>query len=228
MATARREMTFLLAEPERRLLRFLAARISPAIRPNHLTALGVLAATGVGLAYVLTNHSSGWLFAASLLLIVQWFGDSLDGTLARVRHTERPRYGYYLDHIVDAYSVTVIGLGLGLSPYVDLGVALGAVVLYHILAINVYLESMVFGAFKLAYGRIGPTEVRVILILANTGLALHRGGPWLPPPAVLANWGLGLVTAGMLALLVARFAHNLATLRKMEPRPKPSPSVLPS
>jgi len=215
-------MTFLLAEPERRLLRFLAARISPAIRPNHLTALGVLAATGVGLAYVLTNHSSTWLFAASLLLVVQWFGDSLDGTLARVRHTERPRYGYYLDHIVDAYSVTVIGLGLGLSPYVDLGVALGAVVLYHILAINVYLESMVFGAFKLAYGRIGPTEVRVILILANTGLALHRGGPWLPPAAVLANWGLGLVTAGMLALLVARFAHNLATLRKMEPRPKPS------
>jgi len=138
-----------------------------------------------------------------------------------VRNTERPRYGYYLDHIVDAYSVTVIGLGLGLSPYVDLGVALGAVVLYHILAINVYLESMVFGAFKLAYGRIGPTEVRVILILANTGLALHHGGPWLPAPAVLANWGLGFIIAGMLALLVARFANNLATLRKLEPRPKP-------
>ena len=225
MDTARREMTFLLAEPERRLLRFLAARISLAIRPNHLTALGVLAATGVGLAYTLTNQGSAWLFAASLMLIVQWFGDSLDGTLARVRHTERPRYGYYLDHIVDAYSVTVIGLGLGLSPYVDLGVALGAVVLYHILAINVYLESMVFGAFKLAYGRIGPTEVRVILILANTGLALHHGGPWLPAPAVLANWGLGLITAGMLALLVARFANNLATLRKMEPRPKPQVSI---
>src|SRR5438309_10518164 len=156
MATARREMTFLLAEPERRLLRLIAARIPPALRPNHLTALGVLAATGVGIAYALTNHGSAWLFVASALLVVQWFGDSLDGTLARVRHTERPRYGYYLDHIVDAYSVTVIGLGLGLSPYVDLGVALGAVVLYHILAINVYLESMVFGAFKLAYGRIGP------------------------------------------------------------------------
>jgi len=212
MATARREMTFLLAEPERRLLRLIAARIPPALRPNHLTALGVLAATGVGIAYALTNHGSAWLFVASALLVVQWFGDSLDGTLARVRHTERPRYGYYLDHIVDAYSVTVIGLGLGLSPYVDLGVALGAVVLYH--------------AFKLAYGRIGPTEVRVILILANTGLALHRGGPWLPAPAVLANWGLGLITAGMLALLVARFAHNLATLRKMEPRPRPTNSLI--
>ena len=225
MATARREMTFLLAEPERRVLHWLAARIPLTLRPNHLTALGVLAATGVGIAYALTNRGSAWLFVASALLVVQWFGDSLDGTLARVRHIERPRYGYYLDHIVDAYSVTVIGLGLGLSPYVDLGVALGAVVLYHILAINVYLESMVFGAFKLAYGRIGPTEVRVILILANTGLALHHGGPWLPAPAVLANWGLGLITAGMLALLVARFANNLATLRKMEPRPKPQVSI---
>jgi phosphatidylglycerophosphate synthase len=221
MATARRELTFLLAGPERRLLQWIAARIPFGLRPNHFTALGVVAATGVGVAYALTNLSSSWLFAASALLVVQWFGDSLDGTLARVRHAERPRYGYYLDHIVDAYSVTVIGLGIGLSPYVSLGVALGAVVLYHLMAINVYLESMVFGAFKLAYGRLGPTEVRVILILANTGLALHNGGPWLPPVTVLANWGLALLTAGMLALLVARFAQNLAALRKMEPRPRP-------
>src|SRR5205814_1382144 len=105
MATARREMTFLLAEPERRVLHWLAARIPLTLRPNHLTALGVLAATGVGLAYALTNRGSACLFVASALLVVQWFGDSLDGTLARVRHAERPRYGYYLDHIVDAYSV---------------------------------------------------------------------------------------------------------------------------
>src|SRR5207249_9825361 len=160
MATARREMTFLLAEPERRLLRLIAARIPPALRPNHLTALGVLAATGVGIAYALTNRGSAWLFVASALLVVQWFGDSLDGTLARVRHIQRPRYGFYLDHLTDAYSTVVIGLGLGLSPYMLLAVALALVAMYLVLSINVYLETYVLGEFRYGYGWLVPTDAR--------------------------------------------------------------------
>ena len=85
--------------------------------PDHLTALGVLAAVGIAAAYVLSNGDKMWLWAASALLIVHWLGDSLDGTLARVRKTERPRYGYYLDHLVDAFATAAIGIGLGLSPY---------------------------------------------------------------------------------------------------------------
>ncbi|HEY6061771.1 MAG TPA: CDP-alcohol phosphatidyltransferase family protein [Gemmatimonadales bacterium] len=221
MADPRRELTFLLAGPERRLLRWIAARLPGWVTSDQLTVLGVLAATATAAGYALSGLHPGWLWGASAALVVNWLGDSLDGTLARVRHTERPRYGYYLDHAVDAYATAAIGIGLGLSPYVSLGVALGLVVVYLWLSINVYLESTVFGAFRLAYGRLGPTEVRLILIAVNTGLALHHRIPWLAgvPIRLLAD-GLCIVLAlAMFALLVNRFTRNLRDLARLEPVP---------
>ena len=219
-AGGQREMTFLLAGVERRVLQRLAARVPRSIRSNHLTVLGTIAAAGAGTAYALTNYSPRWLWVASLMLVGNWLGDSLDGTLARVRGTQRPKYGYYLDHVVDAFSTTVIGLGIGLSPYVDLGIALGLVVVYLALSINVYLESTVFGVFKISYGRIGPTEVRLLLIALNTTLALAAlwevKGPW--PIALVANWTLAILLAGMVALFVGRFAKNLYRLARLEPQ----------
>lgn len=219
MADPRRELTFLLAGPERRLLRWIAARLPGWITPDQLTALGVLAATATAAAYALSGLHPGWLWGASAALVVNWLGDSLDGTLARVRGTERPRYGYYLDHAVDAYATAAIGIGLGLSPYVSLGVALGLVVVYLALSINVYLESTVFGAFRLAYGRLGPTEVRLMLIAVNAGLALHRHVPALAAvPIRLVADGLCVALAlAMLWLLVNRFARNLRDLARLEP-----------
>jgi len=216
----KRELTFLLANLERPVLQWLAARIPRSIRSNHLTVLGVLGATGAGVAYALTNHSHAWLWVASAMLVVNWLGDSLDGTLARVRGTQRPKYGYYLDHVVDAYSTAIIGLGLGLSPYVYLGLALGIVIVYLAMSINVYLESTVFGVFKISYGRIGPTEVRLILILLNTIAVITAGWPSpLPVPMnLVANWTLGVVLAAMVALFVGRFARNLYRLSKLEPQ----------
>src|SRR5215212_1744363 len=99
-----REKKFLLAGPEARALEWIAERLPAWVKPDHLTALGVLAALGIAVAYVLSNRDDTWLWAASALLVVHWLGDSLDGTLARVRRTERPRYGYYLDHLVDAFA----------------------------------------------------------------------------------------------------------------------------
>ena len=219
-AGGQREMTFLLAGVERRVLQRLAARVPRSIRSNHLTVLGTIAAAGAGTAYALTNYSPRWLWVASLMLVGNWLGDSLDGTLARARGTQRPKYGYYLDHVVDAFSTTVIGLGIGLSPYVDLGIALGLVVVYLALSINVYLESTVFGVFKISYGRIGPTEVRLLLIALNTTLALAAlwevKGPW--PIALVANWTLAILLAGMVALFVGRFAKNLYRLARLEPQ----------
>ena len=216
----RREMTFLLAGVERRVLQALAARVPRSIRSNHLTAIGILGAAGAGTAYALTRYDPAWLWVASLLLGVNWLGDSLDGTLARVRGTQRPKYGYYLDHVVDAFSTVVIGLGIGLSPYVNLGLALGLVVVYLALSINVYLESSVFGVFKISYGRIGPTEVRLLLVSLNTVLALAAlwevKGPW--PITLVANWTLAILLAGMVALFVGRFARNLYRLAKLEPQ----------
>src|ERR687898_689515 len=206
---ALRAKRFLLAEPEARVLEWIAARLPTRVMPDHLTALGVLAALGIAAAYVLSNGDKTWLWAASALLVVHWLGDSLDGTLARVRKTERPRYGYYLDHLVDAFATAAIGIGLGLSPHMLLAVGLAIVVAYLILSINTYLETHAFGTFTLGYGRLGPTEARLLLIGLNTLLALGvlRFG-------LLDMLGIGLV-ATMIAALVARAARNLKRLAKL-------------
>jgi len=119
---AEREPNFLLAPFERRFLPWAAGRLPRWVLPDDLTALGVASAVGICAAYVLSNQSSTWLWVASALLVVHWLGDSLDGTLARVREIQRPRYGYYLDHLVDAVSTAAIGIGLGLSPHMLLSV----------------------------------------------------------------------------------------------------------
>ena len=218
--TAPRELGFLLAEPEKRLLTALAEHVPRTIRSNHLTALGTLAALLAGTAYALSTFHYAWLWVASLMLAVNWVGDSLDGTLARVRRTQRPKYGYYLDHIVDAFSTVVIGIGIGCSPYVDMGIALGLVVAYLALSINVYLESTVFGVFRLSYGRIGPTEVRIILVVLGAAVALYEAGAGTPAAAItqVANWGMAAVLGAMALVLVARVAHNLERLAKLEPQ----------
>lgn len=172
---AYREESFLLAVPEKRFLRWLAGKLPRWILPDDMTAVGVLAALAIAAAYQLSNDGNAWLWVASGLLVVQWLGDSLDGTLARVRGIERPTYGYYLDHLVDAISTAAIGIGLGLSPFMLLSTGTLIVVAYLILSINVYLESFAFNRFSIGYGKIGPTEIRLILILLNTALALELG-----------------------------------------------------
>src|SRR3954471_2675700 len=206
-----REKTFLLARPEARALEWIAERIPSRVKPDHLTALGVLASLGIAAAYVLSNGDRLWLWAASALLVVHWLGDSLDGTLARVRRSEPPRYGYYLDHLVDAFATAAIGIGLGLSPYMLLAVGLAVVVAYLILSINTYLETHAFGVFTLGYGRFGPTEARLMLIGVNTLLVVGLIGNGL-----LDVLGIGLAAA-MIAALVGRAGRNLKKLAELEP-----------
>jgi archaetidylinositol phosphate synthase len=210
-ADAPRAKRFLLAVPETRVLEWIARRLPARVMPDHLTALGVLASLGIAAAYVLSNGDKAWLWAASALLVVHWLGDSLDGTLARVRKTERPRYGYYLDHLVDAFATAAIGIGLGLSPYMLLSVGLAIVIAYLILSINTYLETHAFGVFSLGYGRLGPTEARVLLIAVNTALALGASAF-----GILDVLGIALV-ALMIAALVARAVRNLKRLSELEP-----------
>jgi archaetidylinositol phosphate synthase len=216
---ATREPGFLLAVPERRLLRWMAARVPRWILPDDLTALGVLASLGVCAAYQLSNQGTAWLWVASALLVVQWFGDSMDGTLARVRGIERPTYGYYIDHLVDAISTAAIGIGLGLSPYMLLSIGTLIVVAYLTLSINVYLESYAFGRFNIGYGFVGPTEVRVILIALNTALALGLGLDFNIVDldlTVLDLIGLA-IAATMVVLLIGRAGRNLLELGRREP-----------
>jgi archaetidylinositol phosphate synthase len=220
---APRNKQFLLAKAEGRALEWIARRLPRWILPDHMTALGVLAAVGIAGAYLLSNGDKLWLWAASALLVVHWLGDSLDGTLARVRRIERPKYGYYLDHLVDAVATALIGLGLGLSPWMLLSVGLVVVIAYLVLSINTYLETYAFGVFTLGYGRVGPTEVRLVLVVLNTlialgvGLGFQVGGLGL---TVLDLIGLGI--AGVMAAgLIGRAARNLRRLAELEPAGRP-------
>src|SRR4051812_44226755 len=184
-----------------------------------MTILGVLAAVGIAVAYALSNRDPAWLWAASGLLVVHWLGDSLDGTLARVRGIERPHYGYYLDHLVDAISTACIGIGLGLSPFMLLSTGALIVVAYLMLSINVYLESYALGRFSIGYGRIGPTEVRLVLIALNVALALGAGLDFhIAGIGMTAFDVVGLGLAGvMCVLMVGRAVSNLRRLGRDEP-----------
>ncbi len=221
---APREPNFLLASHEKRVLRWIAARLPARVLPDHLTALGVLAALAIAAAYVLSNDSPAWLWVASGLLVVHWLGDSLDGTLARVRGIERPRYGYYLDHLVDAVATVAICVGLGLSPHMLLATGFAIGVVYLVLSINVYLETHAFGVFRLGYGRLGPTEARIGLIVLNSVLALGVGtglsvaGIGL---SVLDLIGLGIAGLMLLGLFV-RAVGNLRRLAIEEPAARPA------
>jgi|GEM_PF-1774656 len=208
-----RELTFVLANFERRLLERMARRVPRWIRPNHFTALGMVGAAGAGVAYALTRSNPAWFWVASVMLAVHWVGDSLDGTLARVRGVERPRYGFYLDHVMGALSVVLVGVGIGLSGHVSPLLALGLVVAYLAMAVNVYLESSVFGVARVEYGRIGPTEARLVLIALNTVLALG-----VRPSMRVANWAAAIVLAGMALVFAWRLARNLSRLNKLEPQ----------
>jgi phosphatidylglycerophosphate synthase len=220
---APRDKQFLLAQAEGRVLEWIARRLPARVMPDHMTALGVLAAVGIAAAYLLSNGDKTWLWAASALLVVHWLGDSLDGTLARVRRIERPKYGYYLDHLVDAVATALIGIGLGLSPWMLLSVGLLIVIAYLVLSINTYLETYAFGVFTLGYGRLGPTEVRLLLIVLNTvialgvGLGFEVGGLGL---TVLDLIGIG-IAAVMAAGLAGRAARNLRRLAELEPAGTP-------
>lgn len=216
---AARQRKALTADVEKRALQAMARRVPPRMSSDHLTVIGVIGAMGAGVAYGLSALSPHWLWLASAMLVVNWFGDSLDGTVARVRRSERPRYGYYLDHAVDALTTTMTGVGVGLSPFVDLRAALVLVVLYLIMSINVYLESSVYGVFRMDYGVVGPTEVRIVLILVNVALVWLVLGAGVPA-ATLSFYGtlvIAATAAGMLALFLTRFVRNLRTLGALEP-----------
>jgi archaetidylinositol phosphate synthase len=155
---------------ERPALKWLAAHLPTWVTPNHCTVVGVLGAFFISISYILTNLDPNFLWFASVGFVINWFGDSLDGTLARFRHIERPVFGFFIDHTTDAFSQVVIFIGLGLSPFVSFNVAILALVGYLLLSVLAYVRTCVVGEFKISYGKLGPTEVRVLAILLNTAI----------------------------------------------------------
>jgi len=170
---AGRDQASFLAGPEKRLLVSMA-RATPAwINSDHLTLLGFVSMFGAGLCYWLAKWNRYMLLAVIPWLAANWLGDSLDGTLARVRNRQRPRYGFYVDHITDAFGTLFLIGGMGLSTYLSPMVAAGLLIVYFMLSIQTYLATYTLGTFQLSYWKFSPTELRLLLVIGNLAL-LYR------------------------------------------------------
>ena len=210
----------------------LARALPDWVMPDHLTALGMFAALCTGFCLSQAGRDAAFLWAANAFLVLHWFGDSLDGTLARERKIERPRYGFYLDHLMDMLSVAAIFVGFGLSPHLSFSVALTMIIAYYLIAIHAHLQLKTLGVYEIAVGGVGPTEARLFLMLCNAALALD-----LVP--VLSVSGVELaaldpvalaLAASMLGLAGTRSLSNLRTLARLEPSGTPcmAPARAPS
>jgi len=219
-ANASRVLVSLLAPLEKRCLLWLAARMPAAVHSDHLTALGALAMAAAGASYWLAAWDRRFLAGAIVALALNWFGDSLDGTLARVRGHERPRYGFYVDHVLDAAGVLVLFAGLALSGFMSPLVALGVVAAYYLVMIEICLATYTLGRFKIAYWSLGPTELRILLAIGTAAL-------WWDPAAVvlghrvpLFDLGGAIAIAGMAATAGVSAIANGRALFLAEPRPR--------
>jgi len=188
-----------LAPLERPALQWLAAHMPRWVNPDILTIVGVVGSLVIALSYWLCHYNRNFLWLASLGFVINWFGDSLDGTLARYRHIERPVYGFYLDHAVDVFSEIIMILGLGLSPYVRFDIACIGLIGYLLMSNLVFLRTCVIGEFRLSYGRLGPTEARLLVMMANTIVYFTRN------PVFKLNFGVfslfDFIVLGIAALL---------------------------
>lgn len=158
----------LLGPLERPALAWLAKKMPRWVTPDKLTFFGFLGTILIAVSYLLTRQSPVFLWLASLGLIINWFGDSLDGSLARYRKIERPRYGFFLDHAIDGLGEVLIMFGIAFSPYVDFRIAMIALVGYLLMGNMVYITTYVKSEFRISYIGLGPTEIRLILIITNT------------------------------------------------------------
>jgi phosphatidylglycerophosphate synthase len=168
-----------LASSERRLLTWLCSRMPSWVTPDILTALGMVGALGIFVGYAASLFSVQWLWVALAGYLLQWFGDSMDGSLARYRHIERPSYGYFIDHSCDGLANFLILAGMGISPFVRLDVALVALVAYLLLSIHAFLSARVLGELKLSYLAAGPTELRLMLIVLTLMMMVLGSKPGL-------------------------------------------------
>lgn len=206
-----------LASSERRLLQWICARLPGWVTPDMLTFFGMVGAGLIFLGYLLSNQGEQWLWLAIAGYAVQWFGDSTDGSLARFRKIERPRYGYFLDHSCDGLATTLLVVGIGLSPYVKLEVALIALAGYLLLSVHAFLSVRVLGELKLSYLNAGPTELRFMLIGLTLAMMVFGSGPgWF---GKLSGFDIFVGTVGIILILL--FVLQTAVTAKRLARDEP-------
>jgi phosphatidylglycerophosphate synthase len=189
------------------------------VNSDHLTSLALVAMLGAGLSYWLASVSPVGLVLAVICLAVNWFGDSLDGTLARVRNHQRPRYGYYVDHVVDAFGALFLFGGLGLSGYMSPAIAFALLIAYFMLSIEIYLAAQAIGKFKITHFNLGPTELRILLSIGSLVLLVHPTAEMFGRSYRLFDVGGAIGAAGLFVTLIASAITNARTLYREEPIP---------
>jgi len=190
------------------------------INSDHLTVLGLAAMAGAGFSYWWARSNRTGLLMAIICLAINWLGDSLDGTLARVRNCCRPRYGFYVDHVVDAFSALFLLGGLAFSGYMSPWIALGLLIVYLMLSVEIYLASYTLGDFKISYFKMGPTELRLLLCIGNIAL-LWKSVTHLAGRAYrIFDIGGTMGISGMLLILCISVVTNTARLYRREPLPE--------
>jgi len=199
--------TAVTAALEKRLLIWIARRTPATISPDHLTGLALVSLVLAGASYALAVRDTRALWLVNFFLFLNWLGDSLDGTLARVRNQQRPRYGFYVDHTCDTFGALALMAGLGCSGFIHWQIATGMLICFYMLSIESYLATYTLGRFHLSHGAFGPTEIRILLVIGNALLPVH-------PYVRVAHWHFLLFdVAGAVAVAVMALMFSTAALR---------------
>jgi archaetidylinositol phosphate synthase len=218
-ATARRVNRSLTAAAEKRALTWMAERAPRWVTSDGLTLVGLLAQIGAGGFYVLSRENKYWLLGVIACIVLNWFGDSMDGTLARVRNQQRPRYGFYVDHMVDILGATALMCGLGWSGFVHWPVAIAMLVAFLLLSAESYLATYTLSYFQMSQGIFGPTEIRILLIIGNLALLRDRYSTIFGHRYLLFDVGGVIAASAMAVMALAITVRHTAELYKQEPLP---------
>jgi phosphatidylglycerophosphate synthase len=219
---AKRIHTSVLAAAEKRCLIRMAGRLPAAVNSDHLTTLAGVAMAGAGICYWIGPESPAAMLAAIAMLAVNWFGDSLDGTVARVRHHERPRYGFYVDHVLDVVGILCLLAGFALGGIMTPLIAAGFLVAYYLLMVEIALATHAVGTFRISYWKFGPTELRILLAAGTLQLLRSPYVTLAGERFLLFDAGGVIAIAAILATFVASAVRNGRLLYRLEPLPGPA------
>ncbi len=211
-----REHRSILSALEKRALLWIAQRLPAWVNSDHLTILGFVSLIGVGGSYWYARRSAAGLLWVIVFFVLNWFGDSLDGTLARVRQRQRPRYGFYVDHVLDACGSVFVFGGLALSGYMSERIAVGLLVVYFLLSIEVYLATYTVGKFHLSFAMLSPTELRLLLIAGNIALFVRPYAIIAGKQYLLFDVGGAIGIAGISVALLVSIVKHTAYLYRAE------------
>jgi phosphatidylglycerophosphate synthase len=215
---ARRVMNGLTARSERQALEWLASRMPRRIHSDHLTAIGALAMVGAAGAYASASHWPSALHLVNLCLVINWFGDSLDGTLARVRQQQRPRYGFYVDHVIDCAGITILVLGMAASSLMSLTMALAFLAAYLLVSAEAFLATYTLSTFRMSFARIGPTELRILLGVGNLIALRTPVVSLLDEPWKLFDVGAAVAIPALIVAFTVSAVRNGRALFRAGPR----------